>query len=459
MRRIVPILSRYILRQHIGPFLFGLSVIIFIFLTNFILQNLYRFVGKGLNLSTILEVIVLNMAWIVALAVPMSVLMAAVMTFGRFSEDNEITAIQSGGISPFRIIRPVLIAAIVMSLCLIWFNNNVLPEANHRARLLMTDIYRAKPVLTFQEGVFSTQIPDMRILIRKINPVSSHLAGIVIFDNTESPIRRTIIAEEGSFVYASGIDRLMLTLIKGEIHEVNPEEWDNYVRLKFDRHIISVPMEESGLQRTQSGYKGDREKSAGEMQNEVKIFQREIQEYRNTASQLLDQSGLLSAQPLQKAIDSLSSMLISKKSGGGNNVLNPDTSQKLIQERIEQLGNLSALIENRADYIRKLSVEIHKKYSIPVACIVFVLIGAPLGMIVRKGGIAFSGGISLGFFIIYWAFLIGGEELADRGFVHPVIAMWAANLLLGGLAAWWLCRIMRISNIVSMRAIFKKLWH
>lgn len=450
------ILTRYIIRQHIGPFLFGLSIIIFIFLTNFILQNLYRFIGKGLSLWTIIEVISLNMAWIVALAIPMAVLISTVMTFGRLSEDNEINALQAGGVSPLQIMRSMIIMSGIIAVGLTYFNNDILPEANHRARLLMSDIYQTKPALSFQEGVFSTQIPDMRVMIQKIDPNSPQIFNIIILDNSEYPLRRSIVAEKGSFIYAAGADRLVLTLYNGEIHEVNPEHWNEYQRLQFSKHIITIPMEESGFHRTQTGYRGDREKSAQEMREEMALVKEEIKGYQASSAQILEQLHFSPDTPISSVLDSLSRMLQSKPLSF-NTTQFPEMHLQRLQEYIGQLQNFSSMITNRLDYLRSLLVEIHKKYAIPVACIVLVLIGAPLGMMTRKGGIAYGGGISLGFFILYWAFLIGGEELADRGFVDPALAMWSANILIGVVGIWLTYRVTRGTYFINLHGFYQRI--
>ena len=448
------ILPGYIVRRHLGPFIFGLSVIIFVFLINFIFQNLYKFIGKGLSLWTIAEVIGLSMAWMAALAVPMAALISTVMAFGKLSEDNEITAMRAGGIGPLQIIIPAIALAGILAAALVWFNNRVLPEANHRARLLMSDIFRAKPALNFQEGVFSTQIPDMRILIKKIDPNSPRIENILILDNSDRMMRRSIIAMHGSFVFSTQSDRMILTLYSGEIHEVSGPNWDRYTRLKFREHVIAIPMEESGFRRTESGYRGDREISAQDMLEEIRKARVETETYQKEARRYISELGASERLSIREAIDSLTyinSDILSKAnlaSGAQTGLANFE--EREIASKMENLQTIASFIENRIEYIRMLSVEVHKKYSIPIACIVFVLIGAPLGMMLRRGSMAFSGGISLGFFIIYWAFLIGGEELADRGIVPPE-SIWAPNILLGALGAWWIYRMSRLSPLPALR--------
>ncbi|MBC8403452.1 MAG: LptF/LptG family permease, partial [Candidatus Marinimicrobia bacterium] len=148
------LLTRYILKEIFLPFIFALLVIIFILFIQFLLRAIDRFLGKGIAVLTILEYLFLNLAWIVALAVPMAVLIAALMTFGRLSEDNEITAMRTSGISFLTIIRPALFFGLIVGSSLVYFNNFILPQMNHRARILSGDIYRKRPGLNIEPGYY-----------------------------------------------------------------------------------------------------------------------------------------------------------------------------------------------------------------------------------------------------------------------------------------------------------------
>ena len=138
------ILWRHILTRHLTPFLFSAFVLIFIFMLQFIMQKMDQLAGKGLSALVIAELIVMNLAWMVVLAVPMAVLVATLMAFGNLSSANEITAMRASGVSLYRMIAPVFVASIALCYLLILFNNHVLPDANHRAKILLTDIYRKK---------------------------------------------------------------------------------------------------------------------------------------------------------------------------------------------------------------------------------------------------------------------------------------------------------------------------
>ena len=159
------LLSKYLLREMIYPFIFSLLIITFILFINFLLRAIDRFLGKGLDLITIFEYLFLNLAWIIALSVPMAILLSSLMMFGRLSEDNEINAMRSSGISFLHIIRSPLLFGLLIAMLLTFFNNFILPEMNFRARLLSGDIYRKRPDINIEPGVFLDNLPNYSMII------------------------------------------------------------------------------------------------------------------------------------------------------------------------------------------------------------------------------------------------------------------------------------------------------
>ncbi|MEJ2537885.1 MAG: LptF/LptG family permease [Calditrichia bacterium] len=254
------LLARYTIREHIGPFLFSLAVIMFVFVTKFIVQYIGKIFGKGLSIGTIIEFIYLNLAWMLALAVPMSVLVAALMAFGRLSSDNEITILKTSGISIYKIIRPALIATIFLTIFMFWFTDKVLPEYNHKARLLFSSISRKKPTLQLEEGIYmnlgkySILVEDVERSLGEevidnsniIDPEyvdnrADRLKDITIFDRSSSDLQRTIIAATGRLVFDKVRESLVFTLYNGEIHEINTKDYSEYRRLQFTRNVFYIP--------------------------------------------------------------------------------------------------------------------------------------------------------------------------------------------------------------------------
>lgn len=429
------------------PFLASLLILMAIFLLQFIMKFMDQLVGKGLSAGVIIEVIVFNLAWMVVLAVPMSVLVATLMAFGTLSSTNEITALRASGMSLYKMMAPVFIASILLSYLLLRFNNDVLPDANHKAASLGNDIRRKKPTLSIIPGLFSQDITGYTILVRKTFETSNDLEGVTIFDNTRPDFTTTITAQRGVVSFSSDYRKLIMDLDDGEIHEVSVPDFQQYRKIRFERHRIVMNAEGFDFQRSQESAfaRGDRELSADDMIHLVDSLQNKRNEFEARALQRLktDLDRILSGPPVSTG-----------------NIPFPRAGMRNALSRVSMLLNsVQSEFYNIREHRRKereYLVEIHKKYAIPVACIVFVLIGAPLGIMARKGTFGMAASLSLGFFLLYWACLIGGEKLADRGYLEPWVGMWAANIILGVLGVYLTLRTAR-ENVVINWTVFRRL--
>ncbi|HSP88587.1 MAG TPA: LptF/LptG family permease [Ignavibacteriaceae bacterium] len=393
-----------------------------IFLLQFMMKFADRLVGKGLDTFIVIELIIYNLAWMVVLVVPMASLVATLMAFGSMSQNNEITIIKSSGVSLYKMMIAPIIAGIIVAYLLVLFNNDVLPDANHQAKLLMQDISRKKPTLSLEPGIFSQEVSNYAILSRDVDSKSNNLQSITIYDYTNPRKINVVTAEKGKIFFSKDQSKLIMDLTKGEIHESDIYESNNYRKLVFKNHRITMDAEQFTFQQSSpSGSRGERELSTEDMLVIVDSLKVKFNEYQNffqqeTKKQLYLEGNLFTT---GKKIDSTKKEI---------------ATAKLI-DKIKTTKNLVISSYKRVEYIQaeidKYMVEVHKKYSIPVACLVFILIGAPLGIMVKKGGFGIAASISLFFFLIYWAFLIGGEKLSERGFFSPFWGMWTANILLG----------------------------
>ena len=424
------ILTRYVLKTHIGPFFFGLAVITFVLILDFIIDIIDLILGKGLNALVVVEVFALNLAWMLALSIPMAVLVSTLMAFGRLSADNEITAIQASGTNLLSLVRPVLICAFGLSLFLVWFNDRVLPESNHRAKNLMSAIHRKRPTLTLKEGIFMNDFPGYSILIEQINDRTSEIRGITIYEVKGTKIPVTIRANRGKLDFSPEKDRLTITLYDGEVHEVDDQDPTKYRRLTFEKHVLHVNNLGTELKLSDSQTRGDREMGISMMKEKIKDYWKMVEDHREQIRYIAERNlqGYLSEATITSITEDLS-------------IIPNETMDRLHKEKrgaLRKLQNETRIIENALRQISRYEVEIHKKISIPVACLVFILVGAPLGVLTRRGGWPLALGISFFFFVLYWAFLIGGEQLADRRMVPAGWAMWSPNILIGGLGLYLL---------------------
>lgn len=435
---LMKILTRYIIKEHLPPFFMAIGVLTFLFLANFVVKSIDKLLGKGLSLWVILEFIFLNLMWILALSIPMAVLVSILMSYGRLSADNEINAMRTSGISFWSIVKPSLLFGLVVCLGMIYFNNYILPDFNHRARLLGSDISRKQPDIHIEPGYFIDDLPQYSLLVH--DKEEGILEDILIYSKGNRESQTTIKAKQGSLSIEG--DQIVMTLYNGEIHELQTKKLAEYRRIDFQKHILTIPASNLVLRRHESGRRGDREMSAGMMLERVEEFRDKRADARETiTSALEDRIGLdiapTNGHRLREVIELQPDSIIAIRTDslaqepGAHRKLRQDI--QVGQQRIKTQLNR---IESFERQINKYLSEVHKKYSIPVACIVFVLIGAPLGIMARHGGLAVGAGFSLFFFLIYWAGLIGGEELADRLIISPWIAMWTPNIVVGFVGIW-----------------------
>jgi len=310
---------------------------------------------------------------------------------------------------------------ILIGYLLIEFNNKVYPDANHEARIMMQDISNKKPTLSLVPGLFSQEVANYAILVKKIDENSNLLEDVTIYDYSNPSTMNVITAKTGRIYFSGDQRKLIMDLNTGEIHETSSNDNKVYRRLNFVKHRILMDASQFSFQQSAPGeQRGDRELSAQDMLVIVDSLERIRNNFLNR---------------LQNASNDFFDIKNFKSSGIVHSIHNDEFASMRVNERITSaknviLANVDNLKFNKEE-INKYWVEIHKKYSLPAACIIFILIGAPLGMMTRKGGIGVAAGISIIFFLIYWAFLIGGEKLSDRGLLSPFLGMWSANIVLG----------------------------
>ncbi|MCX6165708.1 MAG: LptF/LptG family permease [Ignavibacteriae bacterium] len=262
------LIYRYILKSHIGPFVFSLGTMIFLFLFQFLMKSIDQLIGKGLSIWIIIQLIILNLAWMLTLAVPMSVLVATLMAFGTLSSNNEITIMKASGVSLTKLMIPVLICSGIVTYLMIQFNNNVLPEANHKARVLLQDISKTKPTFFLEPGKFSDDIGGAKIFVRKTYENSNELEGVYIYDYANPNNKNLITAEKGDIGFTNDFKNIVMNLQKGEIHQLNNLDYANkYRKVEFEKHRIILDAAGFGFQRSSDNafIRGDRELSAPAM--------------------------------------------------------------------------------------------------------------------------------------------------------------------------------------------------
>ena len=398
------ILYRYFVKEHIVPFILALLVLTFVLIMNRIFELVNNIVGKGLSPYIVLKVFVLSLPFIIALTVPMAVLVSVITVFGRLSQDFEIIALKTGGVNLYRLIVPVLLTVILLSMGMVYFNNHILPESNHTVKNLLIDINEKKPSLRLKEGIFTKPFKGYDIYIRKIDHKESILYDILIYETKKGRITKVVVANKGRM--ETHKDKVVLTLLDGEMHEIDLKNPNHYRKLTFGKHTITFPLNDEFVEKERE-FRSDRELSARAMGARIVDIEEEIGKLKESKS-----------------------------------------PQKDVERRIK--------IKRKE--ISRYAVEIQKKYSIPFASVVFLFLGVPLGIKTRKGGVAVATGVSILFFVVYYVFLVGGEELADRGLMSPFLGMWFANIVFFLVGLFLTQRSVYENSFVWFTKIFKTSW-
>ncbi len=420
------ILTRYIVRSHLGPFLFAFTAVTGLLFLNAVARALEDLVGKGLEAGIILEFMLLSLPHIIALTFPMAILVAVLYAFSDMTGNNEITALAAGGVHPARLLIPIAVVGLVLTGAMLYFNDRVLPESNHRLANLLADVGRQNPTFELREEVVNEvhTADDTRYFLRAggIDQGTNRLTDVTIYDLSRMGENRTIVAQRGEMAFTPDRRDLFLTLEDGVVFETTDARPGGFQRLYFETQIIPFRGVGTELERrTGGGSRSDREM--------------DIAMLRNRAAQSMEETHSIAEEMHSLSERAVENALEPAPAGDRPVVVVPaDRLSAPRDHLVAEQASESRVIHHRwgVQYLNvfQYQVEIFKKHSIAFACLVFVLLGAPLAIRYPQGGVGMVIALSLGIFFFYWVGLIVGERFADRGQIHPWVGMWAPNILL-----------------------------
>ncbi|MCX7785890.1 MAG: LptF/LptG family permease [candidate division WOR-3 bacterium] len=388
------IIQRMVLRDFLGPFIFAVVVLTAVLLLDKIFLLVDLLVKKGIPFLAVIELMVYCTPFVLEFAVPMGILIASVMLFGRLSQDNELTAIRSAGINPFQLLVPLIVFTSVLTILMILFNGYVLPEANHRARNLISDIARKKPAVRIYEGVFLDDFPGYMLYIGSIDDRTGKISDVTIWEKKNPDDIPTLIKSKTGKISTSPDEKyFIIELESGEISELVDRE--KYRHLSFDNYVINLPIDVEFYRRERK-YRSDQELLLNDLYTKTKSLKQEIK-------------------GLKREIKSLNQI-------------------SDINLRKYRLDDTHAKLRSKKSEYNQLATELEKKYALAIACIVFLFWGAGLGGYIKRSGLGVGFIVGLVFFAVYYILILAGEEFADAGRTTPFIGMWFSNLILLPLA-------------------------
>ncbi len=468
-KRFVNSLLVDLLKKHVGPFLFCFFTLMFLLLMQFLILHIDKLIGKDIPLFVIIELISTNLAYMVVLAAPMAVLVATLMAFGKFSELNELTAIRASGIHPLKVILPIMTSSILMCITLIWFSNSVLPEANHKSRSLFIDIRLKKPGFDLNADEFYDGIDGYIFLVDEIDSESDSLYNIKLFQDPSRDTDEAFINAKRGFLKSENSEMLSLYLFDGYMQKypaTNNRRTTTIEVSTFKQHRITFDLADLAFEKTNPNRRtrSDRTMNIKAMRIVVDSLRstivHQLSEISNSEATLPD----LAPENQQSSrfddhFTKTDTTYVSDLSVIGSQI-NIFDQKRLLNSSISDLNNYKSSLQNvkanilfREKSINRYLVEIHKKFSIPFACIVFVLLGAPIGILTKRGNFGIAAIISAVILTIYWISLIQGEKLADRLFVTPFIGMWSFNIFFSIVG---IILLLKLSTEFSLSSLLKR---
>jgi lipopolysaccharide export system permease protein len=497
----VRLLDRYLIRQFLPPLVFAFAAMTSIMLLNQVARRFGALVGKGLPWSVIGEVFLLCLPFIIAMTLPMAVLVATLYTFSHLAADSEITAMRASGVSVFQLLRPMILTGLVLTAFNFWFTDQVLPLSNARLRNLLINIQRKKPTLELREQVIN-EIPPSGLFLRasRIDGNTGRLRSVTIYDMGSTDSRRIIYADSGQMGFTNEGTNLQMRLYHGAVHAFKQSDPGLTQVTDFNTNVLLVRDVSNRLDlESNDGVRGDREMTTCEMMGVVRGAEREmaLAEKRRRVAVERDLHSLLGLPrpavgpkvpppklpPYCYVMARLATTLGTAKP---DSTAQPTFAEETYGEPQEApfprepspakpaTGDIPRLVplpgapapplvaaprhpptltnwaeistardelktsEARADQYR---VEVHKKWAISVACLVFALVGIPMALRFPRGGMGLVIGGGLFVFAIYYIGLIAGEGLGNKNIIDPWVAMWAPNMIFATLAVFGIYRV------------------
>jgi lipopolysaccharide export system permease protein len=432
-------LDKLIIKAFIGPFVATFFITVLVLVMQFFWLYIDDFVGKGLSTSIILEFIWYQSAVLVPLALPLAVLLSSLMTFGNLGESFELVAIKSAGISLLRFMRPLFIVTLFICGVAFLFSNFIIPVANLRSRTLLADIVYAKPSFDLKEGVFYDKLNGFAIKIGQKEKNDSVIKNIIIYEQSNGLQDNFIIATDGVMRVSENKRYMEFILKNGWRYEERPNQASpatDYIRMGFREYKRQFDLSSFGLQtRTADSVNRNNARMLSMRQLDIAI-----DSIKKANSRIYERvrTDVFGNMPFVKNLDSNWQASALKPVSGPFERWVPDSIKDLAHQKMKNtLSTLkvsaevaSAQYEEAQKNLRIHQIEWHRKISLSAACLVLFLIGAPLGAIIRKGGLGSPLVFSIVFFMLFYFSSTTGEKFSKEGTMNPRIGMWMSTIFL-----------------------------
>jgi lipopolysaccharide export system permease protein len=442
-------LHRMIIGAFTGPLLVTFVIVLFILVMQFLWKYVDDLMGKGLEWYVLVELMVYATASFVPLALPLAVLLSSIMTMGSLGENSELVPMRSAGLGLLRIMAPLMVFVACIAVGSFYFSNNLLPLANLRFHSLLWDVTQKKPTLNLQPGIFYTGIDGFRMRVGEKDEESGLLEDILIYDHRAAfQGNRTVVrASTGRMSRSTDGHYLILTLWDGHFYDEHSPAArggrNPMMRGSFTEDVIRLDLSGLSLQRTDEDLFKDHYKmlTVGQLQFSEDSLMRKLEERVADQERHLGNSLHIlrggSNDVLGLDVASLGEFDANLRGDIRNNVY--DVAMNMVRNNITFMDRSMEERRGREEQLTRFRIEWHRKFMLAFTCVVFFFIGAPLGAIIRKGGMGLPTVFAIIFFLIFHVVSFSMERLAIAGGIHPWPGMWISTIILvpiGLLLTW-----------------------
>ena len=466
-------LDRFIIKSFVGPFIAILLVVVFILMMQFLWLYIDELVGKGLGFKVILEFLMWGSATLLPLSLPLATLLSSMMTLGTLGENNELLAIKAAGISLQRVLVPLAIICGVISVGAFFISNDLIPVAYNKIYTLRDDIGRTKEEIKIPTGTFYNGIEGYILRVNERNKETDMMYGVMVYNHTKHKGNTSLtLADSAMMKMSKDKTYLTFTLYDGaNYEETNNRKYRDTTltlqKIDFFKQDLIIPLKNYAFQKSDSTRFSDQVKS---MNLEQLHHGQDSIGALNTAEkqqniQTLNRSRTLkyNAQMDSAGKAGRTTPFIKKETDKWRDIEAEIKAVEKAKSNAEELqSSLASFSRERYHHtyiLRLIDIEILKKFALSIACLIFFFIGAPLGALIRKGGLGTPAIISVLFFVFYWVIDITGTKLARDGAVSPFSGVFISSYVLlptGLYLTWQAINDSSIFNLGNIRNGFKK---
>ena len=466
-------LSVLLIKSYIGPFVLTFCIAQFVLIMQFLWKYIDDLVGKGLDSWVIFKLMVFVSATLVPMALPLAILLSSIMTFGAFGESYELTAIKSTGVSFIRFMRPLMIFIFILSIGAFFFSNNIIPFANLKSGALLYDIRKQKPTLNIKPGVFNDDIQGITIFAGSKDPDGKTMRDLIIYDHTQNSGNTDLImAKKGQLLQTKKGDVLIFKLDNGvqykEDLSVSDDKKYQLFQTNFDQWEKHFDLSQFALQKTDEIFFKDvsRMCNISQLQTKIDTVRGSIQSRKNNLYDNLKAYLFFSNPRFDSIAKATSTFPIVLSNIKGLDLVKNESrmeQQDIIEVATAKARNIKSYTGSSTKdifYLRsdlnEFKVEYHRKFKLTFICILFFFIGAPLGAIIRKGGLGWPIFFSIIIFIFFYAINIIGERIAEGSTYQVFTGTWMSVYVLTPMAIFLTIKANSDSSIFNKDTYLKK---